>query len=125
METLQVLVLSEDTISFKPLKIVTDEYPDLYQIALSSFTNNVIEAVADFYFLGRVLPPMRGSEITNAYVCVAAKEDLTEENDFAKVKSLAELWKSDDAYDALIVTKILNHVYRQEFPTINNDPLQQ
>ena len=124
METLLVLVLSGGNISFKPLKIVSDEYPDLYQIALSMFTDREMESKSDFYFLGKIMPPMNNSEMTNAYLCVTESENVELEKDFTRTLPLETLWKSDDAYDALIVTKILNHVYRQEFPVINQAPIQ-
>jgi len=124
METLLVLVLSGGNISFKPLKIILDEYPDLYQVALSMFSDPELETKSDFYFLGKILPPMNNSTITNAYLCVTESENVAEDKDFSRTMPVEGLWKSDDAYDALIATKILNHVYRQEFPTVNEAPIQ-
>ena len=124
METLLVLVLTGGNISFKPLKIVTDEYPDLYHIALSMFYDREIEIKSDFYFLGKISPPMNNSKMTNAYLCVTDKDNVIGDKDFTRVLPVTDLWKSNDAYDALIATKILNQVYRQEFPIINEAPTQ-
>lgn len=121
METLLVMVLSGKNISFKPLKIITDEYPDLYQVALGMFSDPEMESKSQFYFLGKMLPPMHNSTITNAYLCVCDKEIISQDDDFTRVMPVENLWKSDDAYDALIATKILNHVYRQEFPIVNEN----
>lgn len=119
METLLVMVLSGGNISFKPLKIIMDEYPDLYQVALGMFNDPDIENKSEFFFLGKILPPMNGSTITNAYLCVCERDTVSQDVDFTRTMPVENLWKSDDAYDALIATKILNHVYRQEFPIVN------
>lgn len=116
METLLVIALNEQSVSYKPIKIITDEYPDLYRLAVDSFTNSEIENVSDFYYLGTIKPAFMETEITSVYACVADSAALELEKDFSKVVPLITLWKSDNAYDAIVVTKIMNHIYRQEFP---------